>query len=276
MIKAVFMDIDGTLVSMKTHDIPDGTWHALHALKKKGIKLYIASGRPPVQLQLLSERFREFPWDGFVLMNGQYVMDAKKNPAYDLPIDNETLREVVDWLKANADYPVTFMELDYTYDIMFNPGMHEYLSAIGRLDQMPPIDDPERALSHKTYQICPYIPPKDDEEFLCHAPGLKSARWIDAFADMIPIAGGKPEGIKKVLEMEGIAQEECMACGDGNNDLSMLAFAGIGVAMGNGSDEAKKAADYVTDTCENDGLMKAFMHFSLIDERDIINPVFGG
>ena len=58
-----------------------------------------------------------------------------------------------------------------------------------------------------------------------------------------------------------IDQEEIIAFGDGENDMEMLQFAGIGVAMGNATDELKAQADYVTDTNENDGVAKAIRHF---------------
>ena len=56
-----------------------------------------------------------------------------------------------------------------------------------------------------------------------------------------------------------------MAFGDGENDMDMLRFAGVGVAMGNACDAVKAAADYVTDTVDNDGIEKALRHFGLID-----------
>ncbi len=57
MIKAIFFDIDGTLVSFKTHKIPESTIQALHTLKAKGIKLFIATGRPPYDLKFLIDEF---------------------------------------------------------------------------------------------------------------------------------------------------------------------------------------------------------------------------
>ena len=64
MIKAVFLDIDGTLIRFDTHEIPDSALKVLHQAKEKGIRLFIASGRPPIQMSLLCESFRTFPWDG--------------------------------------------------------------------------------------------------------------------------------------------------------------------------------------------------------------------
>ncbi len=264
MIKAVFFDIDGTLISMKTRVMCQSTLDALYELKKKGIRLWIASGRPPVHLTLLAKEFNAFPWDGFVMMNGQYCYEADGTVFRKEPISDATLRSLVPWIKENCDYPVTFFELDHSYDIHFNQSMYDYLSSINRLDQMPECEDPERSYTHDTYQICPYISAEKDAEFLSHAPGLMSARWSPHFADMIAEGGGKPQGIKAALERYGIKREECMTFGDGGNDITMLEYAGTGVAMGNASDEVKKHADYITADCEDDGIFKAFKHFGLI------------
>ena len=71
-------------------------------------------------------------------------------------------------------------------------------------------------------------------------------------------------GIQEYLDRLGISVRETMAFGDGHNDIEMLRFAGIGVAMGNASDEVKGAADYVTDSVDEDGIALALQHFGLI------------
>ena len=264
MIRAIFFDIDGTLVSMKTRRMQDSLIKALHRLKDEGVRLFIASGRPPVQLQLLCEDFRQFPWDGYILMNGQYCTDEHGNVFHKQPFSKQTLASLIPWLKEQPDMVCTIYELDYMYDIRDNEGMRTYLGSIGRLDQLPPIEDPVRALSHDTYQICPYIPAEQDAEFVSHAPGMISARWAPHFADMIPEGGGKTEGMRRMLERFGISKEECMACGDGGNDIGMIEYAGIGVAMGNAPADVQSHADYVTADCEDDGLLKAFEYYGLI------------
>ena len=72
-------------------------------------------------------------------------------------------------------------------------------------------------------------------------------------------------GIQKVLEHYGIRREEIIAFGDGENDMDMLQFAGIGVAMGNAGPEVKEAADYVTEHIDEDGLEKALRHYGLLE-----------
>ena len=125
-------------------------------------------------------------------------------------------------------------------------------------------EDPVRSYDHDTYLICPYIPAEREAEFLAHAPGIISQRWTPAFADMIREGGGKPVGIEAALKRNGLSRHECMAFGDGGNDISMLKYAEIGVAMGNANDEVKAHGDYVTSRSENDGIYNAFKHFGLI------------
>ena len=67
-----------------------------------------------------------------------------------------------------------------------------------------------------------------------------------------------------VLAHFNVTLEESMAFGDGENDLSMLVHAGIGVAMGTASGEVKAQADYVTGTVDEDGIVAALLHFGLI------------
>lgn len=264
MIKAAFFDIDGTLKPFNEHELRDTTIEMLHQLQAKGIKVFLASGRPVVQLPLLGEKLNAFPWDGYILLNGQYVMDENKKCFYRLPIPKQALENLIPWLKQNAKYPCTFMEEDYSYDITFNEEHYNYLKSIGQENRMVPIDNPERAFTHDTYQICPHIDAKDDAEWVSHAPGMKSARWCDTFADMIPENGGKPVGMKIMLDKIGVDVKDTIAFGDGGNDITMLEYAGIGVAMGNANDVVKSHADYVTDTSENDGILKAFQHFFVL------------
>ena len=119
---------------------------------------------------------------------------------------------------------------------------------------MPQVLDPVRSYEHDTYQICPYIPPEMDDAFVAHAPGMKSARWTDEFADMIPEKGGKPAGIQAMIDYYGIDRSEIMVFGDGGNDSDMLEYAGIGVAMGNAEESIKKAADRVTGSNTENGV----------------------
>ena len=82
--------------------------------------------------------------------------------------------------------------------------------------------------------------------------------------DVIPSECGKAVGMRAILQHYGFAREESIAFGDGGNDQDMIAYAGIGVAMGNATPDVKAAADYVTDSCADDGVYTALKHFGLL------------
>ena len=88
--------------------------------------------------------------------------------------------------------------------------------------------------------------------------GVLSQKYI---YETLPKGANKGVALKKLAEKLNIPREEVMAIGDGNNDIEMLKFAGVGVAMGNGTKMAKDAANYITDTNENNGVAKAIEKF---------------
>ena len=77
----------------------------------------------------------------------------------------------------------------------------------------------------------------------------------------------KATGMKHYLEYSGIAREDSIAIGDGPNDLQMMEYAGIGIAMGNAREEVKQRADLVTEHIDEDGLYLALKKLGLLDER---------
>ena len=90
------------------------------------------------------------------------------------------------------------------------------------------------------------------------------AQQGDHIVSQRTVYGGPYNLLAHTLAHLGLTREQCIAFGDGGNDVTMLDYAGIGVAMGNACDTAKQAADYVTDDIMKDGLAKALGHFHLI------------
>ena len=84
------------------------------------------------------------------------------------------------------------------------------------------------------------------------------------FTDIISRGTSKSRGIDKVLEFYGIKLEDTMAFGDGGNDIPMLKHVNLGVAMGNASDTVQAAADYVTTSVDEEGIMRALQHFGIL------------
>jgi len=126
----------------------------------------------------------------------------------------------------------------------------------------PPICDYH---GEKIYQAMAFVPKHQKELLDAVLDECAITSWHESGIDLIPLGGGKSKGIQQFLDANHMKVEETMAFGDGDNDVDMLEFVGIGVAMGNGTKKAKAAADYVTDTVDNNGVEKALRHFGVID-----------
>ena len=92
-------------------------------------------------------------------------------------------------------------------------------------------------------------------------PSIYVVKSYDYFCEIANKEATKGNAIKILAEKYGIKVDEVLAIGDQNNDIEMVKTAGVGVAMGNGTEEIKKEADYITDTVENDGFIKAINKF---------------
>lgn len=257
MIKAIFFDIDGTLVSFNTHVISDRVMSDLNALRRKGVKLFIASGRH----YRLMDNLGNFPFDGYVCMNGALSILGGE-PVYCHPLDRDIVTEVAERCDRNGLPAVVFAEDSYC--ISLENDLTSRVFEMIHLKDVPVV--PLKEIDPDT--VCQFtIFADQDQERELVMPGIKgvmTSRWFPAFFDMNPEGITKAEGISQVISRLGISRDEVMAFGDGGNDIEMLEFAGIGVAMGNATEPLKACADYVTLTVDNDGISHALRHFGII------------
>ena len=95
-------------------------------------------------------------------------------------------------------------------------------------------------------------------------PECVSSRWSPLMADINMCGVTKASGMEVFLRHYGIDRSRSMAFGDGGNDVEMIRHAGVGVALGNAVDAAKRAADYVTATVDDDGVLRALQHYGVL------------
>ena len=256
MIKAAFFDVDGTLFSHESKCVPESTRQALRKLREKGIACIMATGRQMSELEKLP--MGEISFDGYLTLNGQILMDKEKNVVFSKPITGP----VKDFLLAQFqrhDYPALLVEERRAYLNCVTDHVRDAQATIS--SPIPPLDV---YTGGEIYQVCAYLRPH--EEYLLDpiAEDCVITRWHFGGMDVIAKGGGKISGIRDYLERYDLTPEEIMAFGDGKNDIEMLRFAGIGVAMGNAVEGAKKAADYVTADIDDDGIAKALEYYGLI------------
>lgn len=262
MIKAIFFDIDGTLISFKTHKIPQSTIQALYNLKSKGIKLFIATGRPPYDLKILINEFNDL-FTGYVTFNGQYCFDQSGTVLHEEYLNQKDLIQFTDYIK-DKNIACGFMEMDYFYFNLYNDRLEKLKETLGDTAPDRAFDDVKRILNHKTYQLNIFLNKTEEQEVLPYLPNCKSVRWCPYFTDVIPKNGGKGTGIKKVLAYYNIDISEAMAFGDGENDIEMLQAVKYGIAMGNANYSLKQIAEFVTLDVDNDGIVHAFKKYNLL------------
>ncbi|MBT1175119.1 Cof-type HAD-IIB family hydrolase [Bifidobacterium sp. LC6] len=262
-IKAVFFDIDGTLTSFTTHKVPDSTVHAIHALQTAGIKVLICTGRAPSQMKVVLDTM-PVTFDGIVAFNGQYCFDGTGFFASQA-LDRDDIAIILDWLDGHPDVVCNFGEKDYVYFNQDDAALRATWAQLGKTAPVRYFDDPHvRTLTNETFQISPFIGVEQENELVGLCGNVRGVRWHPAFTDLIPADGGKPRGIQRFMQHYGITRDQTMAFGDGGNDTAMLAYAGIGVAMGNATEEPKAAADYVTDDVDHDGVLNALQHYGIL------------
>ena len=257
MVKAIFFDVDGTLVSFRTHTIPPSALAALHALREKGIKLFLATGRHRVMLRPVD---RLFSFDGQVTLSGQYCF-AGGRVLHSNPMPRDSVEELVAAARDGA-FSCIFLEGEEVYLNCINDYTRQFISDL--YIDMPPVRPADYALDRTVYQAVTFLTRENEGLLLDRAPHLKTTRWHPNFLDVLPPTGGKDKGVAALLAHYGIAPEEAMAFGDGENDLSMLMAVGVGVAMGSASDYVKERADYAAPTVDEDGVATALKHFGLL------------
>lgn len=259
MIKAIFFDIDGTLVSFGTHRIPDNTKEALMALKAKGIKIFIATGRSGMLMKEVGGLDASL-FDGVITFNGQHCK-VDGETIYSYPIPKEDSLAGIGFFDDH-DISCIFEGAGFVEINSHNETALVIADLLGM--RLPSPIDLHEVENKETIQLIFFGDEEQEKKLLRVMPSCESTRWHPLFTDIIPSGGGKHIGMQKVLDHFGISREESMAFGDGDNDITMIRHAGIGVAMGNADRSVKDAADYVTGSVDEDGIGSALRHFGVL------------
>ena len=248
MIKAAFFDIDGTLLSFTTHRVSDGTVRAFDRLHRAGVRTFISSGRPLVLIPPMPVTF-----EAHITMNGGLVFTPDK-VLLSNPIPHEDTDAWLDFAKAN-----NICTMIFTADSMMLAQPNE--AGMKLRDQleftMPPVVDIEEMRGKEAYQIIALMPPQTDAAVQSILPHCRLPRWHPAFTDIVANGNSKAAGMEAICRHFGIQQDDTIAFGDGGNDIEMLQWAGIGIAMGNAAQEVKDAADMVTTSVDEEGIEQA-------------------
>lgn len=256
MIKAVFFDLDGTLISNTTGKIPKSARNAVDQLRENGVKIFTATGRHISEIRDLPAD--DIKFDGYITLNGQLCLDSRKELLYSEPISSQDVKRMLHVFEA-GQVPVLLVEKDRMYINFIDEKVETAQAAIHT-----PVPDIGIYSGEPVYQCDLFTDEKTAGKILGRLKNCKMSRWNPYAVDIISKSGGKVAGIRRIIRQYNIQQNEIMAFGDGENDMDMLCYAGIGVAMGNAEKEVMKCADYITGHVDADGVENALKRYNII------------
>lgn len=258
----IFFDVDGTIMNFD-YTIPKSTVDAIHAARKNGALCIICSGRPVLHVD---PRVKAIGFDGYVCSCGMHVVFGDKD-LFHATTPAPVCHEVISMARA-SDTDVIYeseegMFFDSTRPLNeYMARSKEHFGSVG-VPVDGNIDDPDYAF----------------DKIFCWA-NPKNAKWepfreyLDAHFHLIDHGQSifevvhkgcsKTSGIKKLLDYLELPKTNTYAIGDGLNDLDVMEFCAHGIAMGNGQEETKNRAEYVTTSLVDDGVWNALSHYHLI------------
>ncbi|MGG1440724.1 Cof-type HAD-IIB family hydrolase [Brevibacillus laterosporus] len=257
--RMIVLDLDDTLLQ-DDHTISTRTKSALMKAQEAGVKVVLASGRPTYAMTHIAEELELEKYGSFILsFNGAKIINCKtKEELFSSTLPVETVHELYDISKKeqvgilsyDGDDIVAETVTAYTKKESEITGMNikeveSFPQAITRpVVKVLMVDDPTKlAIVEKKLQ-------KQLEG------QLSVMRSKPFFLEFTEAGVDKGTSLHQLINKLGIEQAEVIAIGDSYNDLAMITFAGLGVAMGNAPDDIKEVADYVTDTNMNHGVAK--------------------
>lgn len=257
---ALFFDIDGTLVSFTTHEIPQSTVDALTLAKANGASVYISTGRPINLITNLGAISHLI--DGYITTNGAYCFVGNEEVCCH-PIQKADVDFILDDCREHGYACIVVGEKDLAVYNLKESVERIFCKqlAVTALDIHAPVAP---VLQQRILQLTPFFPEHHEQELMAKVPRCTSGRWHPEFTDITAKEADKGKGLITMAEYLKIDISHTIAFGDGGNDLSIIREAGIGIAMGNGLDSLKQAADYVTTDVDDNGVMNALRHFNII------------
>ncbi len=265
MYRLLAIDLDGTLLHPRPQKvITERTRLALQRAVDAGIRIVIATGQSMAVFQYYCG---DLPIEGpQILENGAQIVDSKSGQIYhELLLPASSVLPALAALKA-----VSFHRVYHTRQRVYadyeTPRVRTWYKP-----PVPPVIELEDVASLFPEPCIKVVGVCSESQIRAHRPAL-----IDMFADQLHLvqsaydlleflhpAVSKERGLQTIAQDLGIAPAEIVAIGDGHNDIGMLRFAGLGVAMNNAHSEVKEAADYVTLSNAQDGVAAAIEKFLL-------------
>lgn len=268
--KILVLDIDGTLTNSKKEITPK-TREAIWQCMEKGHKVVLASGRPTPGMKRYAKELELKERGGYLLSyNGARITDcATGEILYQQKLPLSIVPGIYQYAVDHNMGMITY--LNDTVISAFEPD--EYVELEARINALP-IQVESDFLNFVNFDInkCLLTAPQDAAavyekelaaEYIENASIYRSEPF---FVEVMPKNVDKAASLARMLEILHMTKEQAICCGDGFNDISMIKYGGVGVAMANAQQPVKEAADYITASNDEDGLVEVIYKFILNED----------
>ncbi len=267
-IKMVATDIDGTILPY-TGGFTTEVIQCIHNLEENNIKVVLVTGRMYRSSKKIADEIGLNT--SIVAYQGGLVLDEKGKVLYERYIPNEMTKNILNWAKKQNVYINLYMN-----DNLYVEKENEYTLKYATHQKIPfevtPFDNLKIDNVNKVLMIDYNDSEKISritEQLQKDFPELYIVKSTDFFCEVCHKEATKGDGLKCLQNYYGITKEETLSIGDHNNDFELLMSGGTKIAMGNATDELKAMADYITDTVDNNGFVKAMDKYILKEGANV-------
>lgn len=256
--RVLVLDIDGTLTNSQKKITPK-TKQALERIQREGVVVALASGRPAPGIEPVAEEIGLHRYGGYILaFNGARIVQASTGRViYEKTLPQKLLPQLVQFAQDHQAVLLSYQDRQIITSCPEDP----YVQIEARINHMPikRLDTLSEGLSLPVNK-CLLVGDGDHMEKLEPlavkemGESLSFYRSEPYFLECMPLGIDKANSLKRLLEHLGYTREEMVTCGDGFNDLSMIRYGGLGVAMANAQPVIRQAADYITCSNDQDGV----------------------
>lgn len=263
--KVLVLDIDGTLTNSQKEISPE-TKRGIQETLKRGHKVILASGRPTTGMRRYEEELELEKFGGYLLsFNGGRIVECRSGEiVFQRTLPPSVIPGLYHFARKNGCGLITY----YGDRIISAFEPDEYVSLESRINGME-VKVVENFKDYVDFEVnkCLLTAPAEKAEVFEKELAAKYGDILSVyrsepfFIEIMPLNVDKATSLDRMLEAVGLTRENAICCGDGFNDISMIKYAGVGVAMGNAQPAVKQAADYVTGTNDENGLVQVMEEF---------------
>lgn len=262
--KLIAIDMDGTLLN-SNKEISDRTIQAITKAKNKGINVVLATGRILSSAQIYADRLN---LNSHILAcNGAIICDGDKNVVHSVPMGLEAVEKVISLGEKYKTY-FHFYNEKSLYSNQYVQEVVDYYSERDQKIDFNIFKDYNEIAMDKELNIYKFLFIDNDLDKLSilrsELDQVEDLGITKSWSNNIEVMNkdvSKGLGLKHLCNLLNISSQQVIAIGDNENDISMIDFAGLGVAMGNGSDIVKSRANYITSTNDEDGVANVIEKF---------------